>query len=187
MSTSEPQEGADAVGHDGQATLDAAGDDPVDQQAFVEGLLEIVPGGDALGLLARQTGFAETVFQCIDCDVNEVTDADFEFTAIIVELIDGNVALGLQAGVDDNEVLIDAHDFSGDDFTGAHFLQGKAFLEKSGKAFFKGGGGVRHRGKNPEPSCDGKKVNLRKACPGTHPCTQHFNRRPILDPARDPR
>ncbi len=79
--------------------------------------------------------------------MDEVTDVDFELTAVVAELIDGNVALGLQASVDDNEVLIDAHDFSGDDFTSAHFLQGKAFLEKSGKAFFKGGGGVRHRGR----------------------------------------
>jgi hypothetical protein len=48
--------------------LTLAGDDALDQGAFVERLLEVVPGGDALGLVARQAGLAETVFQCLDGD-----------------------------------------------------------------------------------------------------------------------
>src|SRR5690606_28150547 len=35
------QEGADAVGHHGQAALDAAGDHALDERAFVERLLEV--------------------------------------------------------------------------------------------------------------------------------------------------
>jgi hypothetical protein len=79
---------------------------------------------------------------------DEVADLDFEFAAIIAEFFDGNVAFGLQAGVDDHEVLVDAHDFGGDDFTLAHFLARKAFFEEIGKAFLQRWDWLRHRGKN---------------------------------------
>jgi hypothetical protein len=46
-----------------------------------------------------------------------------------VEFFGGNVGFGLQAGIDDHEVLVDAHDFGGDDFAGTHFLALEAFLE----------------------------------------------------------
>jgi hypothetical protein len=116
------QEGADAVGHDGQAALDLAGDDALDQGAFVERLLEVVPGGDALGLVARQAGLAVAVFEHLDGDQDEIARLGFEFAAFVVEFLDGNHAFGLEAGVDDHEVLVDADDFGGDDFTGTHFL-----------------------------------------------------------------
>src|SRR5690606_3634339 len=72
------QERADAVGHDGQAALDAAGDDTLDEAAFVERLLQIVPGRDALGLVARQAGFAIPVLEGVDGDAHEITDLDLE-------------------------------------------------------------------------------------------------------------
>jgi hypothetical protein len=51
-----------------------------------------------------------------------------------VEFLDGNHAFGLESGVDDHEVLVDADDFGRDDFTGTHFLALEAFLEQGGKA-----------------------------------------------------
>ncbi len=116
------QEGADAVDHDGQAALDLAGDHALDEDAVVHGLVEIVPGGDALGLVARQAGFAVAVFEHLDGDQDEVARVDFDFAAVVLELFDRDKRFGFQARIDDHEVLVDADDFGRDDFTGAHFL-----------------------------------------------------------------
>jgi hypothetical protein len=59
---------------------------------------------------------------------------DFDFTAFVLEFLDGNHAFGLESGVHDHEVLVDADDFGRDDFTGTHFLALEAFLEQCGKA-----------------------------------------------------
>jgi hypothetical protein len=130
------QEGADAVGHDGQATLDLAGDHALDQGAVVERLLEVVPGGDALGLVARQAGFAVAVF--------EASMATGRSRRCWLRVRRGrcgtprwDVAFGLQAGVDDDEVLVDAHDFGGDDFTGAHFLERRGFPRTGRQSFLR--------------------------------------------------
>src|SRR5690606_26691768 len=66
------QEGADAVGHDGEAALDLAGDGAGDQLAVLEGLLELQPGRQALGAIARQDGVAVAVFQGIDGHRDEI-------------------------------------------------------------------------------------------------------------------
>src|SRR5690606_24559159 len=60
------QERADAVGHDGKAALDLAGDGAVDQLAGLERLLELEPGRQALGAVTRQDGVAVAVFERID-------------------------------------------------------------------------------------------------------------------------
>ncbi len=115
------QEGADAVDEDGQAALDLAADRAGDEVAGLERGLERQPRGEALGLVARQDGVAVAVFDGVDRDGNEVADLDFDFALIVLEFVDGHVGFGLQAGVDDDEAVIDAHHFGGDDFAGAHF------------------------------------------------------------------
>ena len=137
------QECADAVRHDGQTTLDLAGDNALDQGTVVQSTFKEVPGSDALGLVARQTGFAETVFQRFDCDLDVIARLHFDFATIIAELVDRNVGLGLEAGVNDDEVLIHAHDFGSDDLTDAHFLAAEALFKERGKAFL-GGNRSRH-------------------------------------------
>ena len=82
------QEGAYAVGHDGQTALDLAGDGAGNQGAFVQCRFEVVPGGDALGAIARQTGFTETVFELLDGDLDEIADVDFEFALVVQEFFD---------------------------------------------------------------------------------------------------
>ena len=106
---------------DGQAALDLAGDGAGDELAGLERLLERHPGGEALGLVARQDGVAVAVFDGVDGHRDEVADLDFEFALVVLEFVDRNVGFGLEAGVDDHEVVLDAHDFGGDDFAGAHF------------------------------------------------------------------
>ena len=68
------QEGADAVGHDGQATLDAAGDDALDQGAVVERGSRSFQAAMRLAL-SRQAGLAVAVFEGVDGTVDEVADA----------------------------------------------------------------------------------------------------------------
>jgi len=66
---------------------------------------------------------------------DKVADLDFDFTLVVLELFEGHVGLGLETGVDDHEVVFDAHHFSGDDFTRAHFGTLQGFLKEGGKRF----------------------------------------------------
>lgn len=57
--------------------------------------------------------FAVAVFEGLDRHVHEVTDLDFELAAVVHEFFFGDVALGLQAGIDDDEVVVDTDDSGG--------------------------------------------------------------------------
>ena len=129
------QEGADAVGHNGQTTLHLAGDGAGHEGAFVQGLLEVVPCSDALGAIAREAGFTETVLDLLNGDLNEVADSGFEFALVVQEFFTVDVAFGLQSGIYNDEILVDTHNFCGNDFALAHFLAREAFFEKIGKTF----------------------------------------------------
>ena len=141
------EEGADAVGHDGEAALDLARDRTGDEFAGFERLLEVHPGGEALGLVTREDRIAVAVFDGLNSDGDEVARLDGHFAMVILELIDRHVGFALQAGVDDDEVVVDADDFSGDDFTLTHFLAGKALLKELSEGFGLVGF-VGHCGKN---------------------------------------
>jgi hypothetical protein len=77
----------------------------------------------------------------LQLDGVRVAFGDVEFTAVVVKLADVDIALGLQSGVDDHEIVVDAHHLGGDDFAGAHFLEGERLLEERSEAFGGGGGG----------------------------------------------
>jgi hypothetical protein len=55
------QEGAHRVQLDRETAFDLAVDHALDRLTGLEGLLQIVPGGEALGLFARQAGDAKAV------------------------------------------------------------------------------------------------------------------------------
>ncbi len=52
----------------------------------------------------------------------------------------GNEAFGLEAGVDDDDVVVDARDFGGDQFALAHFLPCEGFLEQGGEVVLRRAG-----------------------------------------------
>ena len=68
---------------------------------------EVEPRREALGLVARQDGVAVAVFERFDRDGDEVADLDFEFALVVLEFFDGDESFGLEAGVDDHEVVVD--------------------------------------------------------------------------------
>ena len=121
VSSREPgQEGADAVDEDREAALDLAVHRAGDELARLERVLEREPGGEALGLVARQDGVAVAVLDGVDRDRDEIAGLDFQLADVVLEFFDGNVGFRLQAGVDDDEVVFDADHLGGDDLAGAH-------------------------------------------------------------------
>ena len=105
VSTSEPgREGADAVDQNGQAAHDLAGGGAGDEIAGFPGPFQAHPGGQALGGVAADDGVVVTVFHGHDGHGNEFAHLNFEFALVVLELGDGHIGLGLQSGVDDDEV-----------------------------------------------------------------------------------
>jgi hypothetical protein len=129
------QESADAVDQNGQAALDFAAGGAGDEFAGFQSFFQRQPRGQTLGGVARQDGVAVTVFDGADGHGDKVADLDFDFTLVILELVDGHVGLGLEAGVDDDEVVLDTHDFSSDDLARAHFGALEGFFKEGGKRF----------------------------------------------------
>ena len=98
------QERAHEIDLDGEAAFDAAVDDALDDLLLLERLLEARPGAGALGLLARQAGFAVAVFDAVERDFHVVADADFDLAAVVLELLDRDDGFALQARVDEHHV-----------------------------------------------------------------------------------
>ena len=123
------QECADAVGHHCQAALNFACNGTGNQLAGFEGFFKVEPGGKALSFVAGQDGVAVAVFEVFDSDGNEVTYLDVNFAAVILEFFNRNEGFALQAGVNNNVVVINADNFCRDDFALFHFLLSDTLLE----------------------------------------------------------
>ena len=66
------------------------------------------PRGELLGLVARELGGAEAVFEGLDGDGDEVADLDLDLAAVVLEFFGGDRAFGLQSRVHDHDVGVDA-------------------------------------------------------------------------------
>ena len=93
-----------------------------------------MPGGQSLRLVARQTGLAVSVLERFDRHADEIAGLHFDLTAIVVELLDRDVALGLESCVDDHGVRVDTDHLGGDHLALTHFLEQQAFFEQGGEA-----------------------------------------------------
>ena len=123
------QEGTDVVDLDGEAALDAPGDDAADDLARLESFLESRPCAGAFGLLAREARFARTVFDGIEGDFDFIARLDLHFALLGAELFGGYDGLGLEAYVDDHVVRADLDDVAGQDGARLDPLAGNALLE----------------------------------------------------------
>ncbi|MNC27163.1 hypothetical protein D3C75_753260 [compost metagenome] len=129
------QECADAVDVHGETTLDLAVDDALDHFFGSERSFQNDPALGALGLLAGQLGLAEAIFHGVQRDVNFVTNLDGQFALLIVELLDRDDALGLEAGMHGDPVTVDVDHDAGDDGTRLHVEGFKAFFKEFCEAF----------------------------------------------------
>ncbi len=133
------EERANAVDHHGEAALHLAGDEAGDDRALLHRGLEVVPGLEALRLVARELGLAVAVLEALDGDGDEIAGLDLDLALVVLEFLDRDEALGLEARVDDDDVVVDADDFCGDQLALAHLLPREGFLEQRGEVFVLGG------------------------------------------------
>ena len=129
------QERTDVLDVDGEAALDLAGDLAGHGLVAFHGFFQLVPHHGALGLLARQHGFAEAILECVQRDLDLVADLHFELTVFTLELLDRHDAFGLQAGVDDDHVRADLDHLGGDDAAGLELGELFALFEQFCKTF----------------------------------------------------
>ena len=102
---------------------------PVTRELLFRASSRIVPGGDALGAIARQARGAVAVFQHLDGNLDEIAHLHFEFALIIQEFFERNIGFRFQAGIDHDEIVIDEHHFCSDDFALTHFLASQGFFK----------------------------------------------------------
>ena len=126
---------------DQQPALDLAGDGAGDHVAFVDGLHDLDPGLDLLGLALAQGDHAPRVFQAAG-DVLDVLDEDLDGLArlgwrlILLPLVPGDHALALVAHVDQHEVAFHPQHAAGDDLVDGDL--GAAPLDILGPVAFQG-------------------------------------------------
>ncbi len=117
------QECADILDVHGETTLDLAADAAGDGFVLFQRFFQLVPHHGALCLLARQDGFAEAVFDGVQCNLHLVAHAHIDFASVVTELFDRHDAFGLQAGVDHDHVAADINDGTDNDGTGLQLGQ----------------------------------------------------------------
>src|SRR5690606_24580199 len=109
------QECADVLDVDGETALHLAADAADDGFVLLERFFQLVPHHGALGLLARQHGFAEAVLERVEGDLDDVALGDVDLAGFVTELLDRHDAFGLEAGVDDDHVGAHLDHGAGDD------------------------------------------------------------------------
>ena len=129
------KERTDLVEFDGETALDLAVDATDDDFLGLESLFELVPCVMALGLLTRQTGGTESVFDGIQRDLDLVAHRTFDVAIHVGELNLGDHAFGLEARIDDDVVILDRDDSA--DNNGARLEIGvvEALFKELGEAF----------------------------------------------------
>ena len=138
------QEGHGTVEVDGEAALDLVEDDAGHLLVVVEAHLELDPALFAAGLLAAEYRLAERIFDALEIDLDLVANLEVGLAAGCCEFLERDAALGLEADVDDGEILFDRDDSPLDDRPFHHLVGVEGLCEKGGEIFFRGGGSYRH-------------------------------------------
>ena len=129
------QERANGVDVDGKATLDLAVDNSGDNFVGLVCGFEVFPCLGALGLLAGQFGLAETVFNGLQRHLHFVADIECAVASRVGELRPGDNALGLQARVNGDPLVVDVDNHAGDDSARLHVDGFQTFFKKFSEGF----------------------------------------------------
>ena len=135
------QERHGAVEIDGEAALDLIEDDAGDLFVVLERLLELAPALLAPRLVAREHRFAERVLDALEIDLDGVADLDLGRAAGPGEFAQRHAAFGLQADIDDGDVLLDADDRPFDDGSFLQMTVAEQFIDHAGEVFARRRGG----------------------------------------------
>src|SRR5262249_23518022 len=127
------QERHGAVEIDGEAALDLVEDDARDLLVGVEGLLQLAPTLLAPRLVAGEDGLAERILNAFEIDLDGVADLDIVLPARAGEFAQGDAAFGLEADVDDGEILLDPDDDAFDDGSFLQVSVTERFFEQLGE------------------------------------------------------
>src|SRR3954470_6288807 len=127
------KESADPVHHDRKSTFYLAIYQALHQRALFHGFFEVMPCCEPLGLLARQTRFTIAVLERLNGNCDVVSNVDFDLATVVSEFVRRDKTLGLQTGINNDEVLVYSDDFGRDDFTRTHFLPRKTFFKQCGE------------------------------------------------------
>ena len=84
---------------------------------------------------ARELGLAGLVGYVLDHHLDEVADLHGQLAAGIAELVGGDDTFGLQAGVDDNDFVIDVNHFTSNKLTLLQVNRVQALFEQLCKNF----------------------------------------------------
>src|SRR5262249_4103339 len=152
------QECTDVVDLDGEAAFDAARNDTGYDLRVVESSLQARPGACALGFLARQAGVAGCVLPRHPPDFRLRPGLVLHPSALVLELLERDHCLRLEADIDDDDVFCDVHDEPGQDHSRPDALVGETLLEELGETFC-------HTFTRAGPSSVAVQVNVRKTVP----------------------
>src|SRR6185436_14910111 len=106
------QEGGDAD-VDLEPALHLADDCPFDRAFALEGLLDLAPDLELLRLLAGEHDLARLVVAVLEVDVDRVALVHGDRAVAADELVYGDVAFGLVADVDRDDIASDQYDSTG--------------------------------------------------------------------------
>ncbi len=129
------QERTNTVQLNSEAALDFAIDNTSNGRSFFVSFFQHQPCFVTLRFLTRQQGFTETVFYCIQSNVNFVTNLDFNFALGVFELLSRNGRLRLQTGVNQYDVFVDSNNNTTNDRTRAGFDFFQGFFKELSKRF----------------------------------------------------
>ena len=132
------EEGHGAVEIDGEAALHAAEDLAFDAFLLLEGDFEADPAFLALGLFAAEHGFAGGVLDTLEIDLDGVADLNVGGAARGREFLESDTAFGLEADIDDGEIVLDTDDLAFDDGAFLHVGGAEGLLEQGGEIFARG-------------------------------------------------
>ncbi len=127
------QEGHGAVEIDGEAALDLIEDDAFDLLGGFKSLFELDPALFAARLVARDHRFAERVFDAFEIDFDFLADLRRGVPAMAGEFLERHPAFGLEADVDDRDILFDSDHAALDHGAFESFALAIGFGEQSGK------------------------------------------------------